>query len=163
MQALRRQIADAHWNGLLTRSKGRELRTYQRNTAIGREACQVADVCIKSHVNKKFTWNCRRSSGEESLPEGVQTFNGKSQTLLNTGSLTLYPLHITLITFSNDCHRSHIKNGNTVMGTSSKVWCAKYGNKRDRTKSFCERVNLPLVRLPEILYKCIKLAKQPLS
>lgn len=57
---------------------------------------------MKGHPNQELRMKIMESDGNQSVIAAVQPFSDKSQTFLNAGSLTFYPVHINVLNFTEE-------------------------------------------------------------
>ena len=70
--------------------------------------------CIKNSTNRKVMWNT--STENKSFVGLRQIYNDKTQTSLRANALTLYPVHLILLTFREKDRSSFIISGRSVVG-----------------------------------------------
>ena len=68
---------------------------------------------IMQSVNKEEMWRNAEKSGEQSFVGMIQLYSDKSRSSLKDSAFQFYPLHVTLLNFSESYRRNCIQNGST--------------------------------------------------
>lgn len=89
--------------------------SHPMNADIGRRACVKAENIVKDCTDEGVYWRTQPKDGEKSCMGGLQIFSDKSQIALKAGTLSFYPLHMTLINFTEEARRCHIVERRTVV------------------------------------------------
>ena len=71
---------------------------------------------VINHTGNNVVWHEAGTSFETSFVGLVQLYSNKSQNSLKASSFQFYPLHITLLTFSEGCRKNCIMKGKTLLG-----------------------------------------------
>ena len=80
---------------------------------LGTECVPAVQKHIMESISKEDTWRTKEKCGEQSFVGMVQLYSDKTCTSLKASALQFYPLHITLLNFSEDHRRKCISNGET--------------------------------------------------
>lgn len=82
---------------------------------IGIFACRVVEQPIKCSIRLDSVWKTADNDNLQSVFACVQIFSDKSETLSIAGGPTFYPLHVTLLNFSEIMRPFQILSGATVL------------------------------------------------
>ena len=86
------------------------------SAALGQKGVPAVIQEIKSSHEDHTLWKESDGSGNSSFVDLIQLYSDKSKTSLKQSAFQVYPVHITLLIFSEAYRRTCIMNGNTVVG-----------------------------------------------
>lgn len=84
------------------------------NAKIGRYGCYAAEKFIKSQKSREIIWRTSRIHEEQSFVGALQLLSDKSVILLEANGMDFYPLHITVLSYTEERRRYQVQHGNTI-------------------------------------------------
>lgn len=93
------------------------------NSGIGRVVVPMVEDYVKRNELNDVRWRTTESDGEASCVGCLQFFSDKSQTSLSAGAFKFYPIHVTLLNFTEGARRSHICEGRTLFAYLPVTFC----------------------------------------
>lgn len=159
---LQRQIATTPSTGLIITPCSGDIITHPLNSRLGNEAFPCAEAYIKSHSNIDVIWMDSATDNEQSFIAGLQLFSDKSQTSLSSGSVQFYPLHVTLLNFTEEYRRRHIMNGDTIVAYLPVRYDIKNVQDDGEEQRVKENSKVSRLFMLRMLHRCIETALEPL-
>lgn len=133
---------------------------YTMNAEIGGSARKAVEEHMKSSEKLKSRWKNASDNKLQSVVGFVQMYSEKSQISLKAGGLTFYPLHITLLNFSEKMRLLLISPGAPFPGYLS---VAFHSNTSGTIESKSRRKGYQRVEALRSLHECIKMCLKPLT
>ena len=115
VNALCDQVRSSYSNDIGISPCERGFFSHPLNAAIGLSAIPLVEKAVKSSSDPEVLWETAKCDGTQSMVGCLQVYSDKSVTSLTSHSFVFYPLHLTLINFSEERRRSLIGNGSTVV------------------------------------------------
>lgn len=100
-------VVTEHWEAIRI--------SHPLNAEIETATCKAMEVEAKLSLLEHVSWKDDWSVPIRSAVDCIQLDSNKSQTLLSTGSLALYPLRDTVLNFLEGVRRGYIVNGSTLL------------------------------------------------
>ncbi|NJK52916.1 MAG: hypothetical protein HC936_08975 [Leptolyngbyaceae cyanobacterium SU_3_3] len=134
--------------------------SHPMNAKLGVFARDAVEQHIKSSEMLESIWNIGSHDKWKSVVGCVQLYSDKSQTSLKAGGLTFYPLHITLMNFSEKIRRLQIMSGATVLGYLPVEF---HSSSSDNLQANSKSKGQFRVGALRALHECIELCLMPLA
>lgn len=88
--------------------------THRLSSDIGNNAVPVVERAIKDYKDRSVSWKPEERDNTDSSIGCLQHFSNTSHVSMSADSLMFYPLHITLLNFSEETRKRHISSAATV-------------------------------------------------
>lgn len=165
LHVIREQVRLTPTSDIIIRYIPSEEYSHPLNSGIGRNVLPLAEDYIQRHTNNDVRWHSIHSDGEQSCIGCLQLFSDKSQTSLSAGAFKFYPIHITLLNFTETTRRKHICDGRTVFAylpvNFSRCDCSAEADP-DQCKCDNKQKKFKRVDFLQSLHESIHFALQPL-
>ncbi|MEM9680053.1 MAG: hypothetical protein AAF901_06985 [Bacteroidota bacterium] len=115
-EVLKKQISLVKEEHIIRKPDKQKMYTHPVHSKLGLEGMTAVEQLIKGHEKEEVRWRDEILDGEESFVGCVQFYTDKSMTTLKSSGLTFYPVHVTLLNFTEEARNFMITNGYTVVG-----------------------------------------------
>lgn len=112
---IREQVSNAPQSGFLSSATCVDTVTHPMNSNIGVFGGRAVKEQIELSQKRDVFWRTISLHGEQSGVGAIQVYSDKSQTTLGAHALFFYPLHVTLLNFTEEWRRANISSGRTIV------------------------------------------------
>lgn len=157
------QVAKTPSDGVVTVHGERDVYCHPLNSFIGKYACPAAERAIKQDCDSSVSWKTYAEDGVQSAIGCLQIFSDKSQTSLKAGSLVFYPLHVTLLNFTEEWRRAHITSGRTITSYLPVTFSAEGDSHTVQLRVGCKWKSFPRIQVLRALHESVERSLDPLA
>ena len=115
VEVIKSQISSTSSDSIITEaSVNCSIRSHPMNSDLGHAALKAEQI-IKESLKEGIYWRTKKDDGVKSFVSLLQVYSDKSQVNLKPTSFTFYPLHITLLNFTEEERREQITSRRSVV------------------------------------------------